>query len=129
MVFVDYIKNKELNRKGILYTTDEINKLQRRGTEGLEHFITKAIVFFILRKMNHQVVTEFEVVDCGYGDILDLDTLTNYEIENNPKKFWHAHKQEMYSDANINTVVISVKKLPNNHRQRYKELKNYIHID
>ena len=39
------------------------------------------LVFYIIRKMNHQAVTEFEVLDCGYGDVLDLDTMTDYEIE------------------------------------------------
>ena len=76
------IKDKrEYKQRGILYLPEHVNTLKMHTKETADHWVTKALVFRLLRNMKHDVVTEFEITGMGVGDMFDLTTSTQYEIE------------------------------------------------
>ena len=80
--------------------------------ESLDHWIAKALTFYLLRKMRHDVVTEFEITGLGQGDILDLTTNTQYEIETVNNRNFHKRRVEQYKRIGVDVVVIATNKLP-----------------
>lgn len=52
------------------------------GSETMKHWIVKAIIFKQLRNTGRQVGTEVEV-NGGIVDVLDVDNMIAYEVENN----------------------------------------------
>ena len=57
----------DFSRKAILYDHNDLNKLVIAGVEKLNHFISKAIMFYILSELDHDVVTECNIVGVGKG--------------------------------------------------------------
>lgn len=51
------------------------------GSETMKHWLVKAIIFKILRERRTQVGTEVEV-NGGIVDVLDIDNMIAYEVEN-----------------------------------------------
>lgn len=51
------------------------------GSETMKHWLVKAIIFKILRERRAQVGTEVEV-NGGIVDVLDIDNMIAYEVEN-----------------------------------------------
>ena len=120
------IDKRDYNQRGILYLNEEVNSLKMFANETLDHWITKALVFRLLRKMKHDVVTEFEITGMGVGDIFDLTSSVQYEIEtiSHPKHIKDRAKQ--YQRIGIDVIVIPIKKLPEDIKEREKALKEYI---
>ena len=73
--------NRHYPQRGIIYLPEHINTLRMHSTETLDHWLTKAILFRLLRKMKHDVITEFEVTGMGIGDVFDITTSVQYEVE------------------------------------------------
>lgn len=118
-----------LCRRGVVYLDEDINKLKMFTKESLDHWITKALTFYILRKMKHYVVTEFEITGLGQGDILDLTTKTQYEIETVNNHNYYKKRIEQYSRTGVDIVVIPTNKLPIYNKGKCKVLKQYIRPD
>ena len=53
--------NRGYKQRGMIYQTHDINKLKMHTLESLNHWITKALLFRMLCKMKHDVITEFEI--------------------------------------------------------------------
>ena len=75
------IDHRGYKMRGILYLPQDLNRLKMFSKESIDHWLTKALVFRILRMAGHDVVTEFEITGMGIGDIFDLTTSIQYEIE------------------------------------------------
>jgi hypothetical protein len=118
-----------LSRRGVVYLDEDINKLKMFTKESLDHWIAKALTFYILRKMRHDVVTEFEITGLGQGDILDLTTNTQYEIETVNKKTYHQRRIEQYRRVGVDVIVIPTNKLSYDIKDRIRMLKQYIRPD
>ncbi len=108
---------------------NDINNLKMFTKESLDHWVAKALVFHILRKMKQKVVSEFEITGVGLGDILDLMTNTQYEIETVNNRNCHQKKVEQYRRIGVDVVVIPTNKLPTGLNNRYKVIKQYIRLD
>lgn len=74
---------KILCKKGFVLNDKNVNCLfPHNKNESLKHWITKAIVFQILRNRERNVGSEIEVGN-GIADVFDSDNRIAYEIENN----------------------------------------------
>ena len=120
------IDKRDYNMRGILYLNEHVNTLKMHTKETIDHWVTKALVFRLLRKMKHDVVSEFEITGMGVGDIFDLTNSVQYEIEtrSNPKHIKDRAKQ--YQRIGVDVIVIPIKKLPKDISQRERALKDYI---
>ena len=116
-------------RKAILYNDSDLNRLVIAGVEKLNHFITKAIMFYILRELKHDVVTESEIVGIGRIDLYDISTRTVYEFETHVSPKYRKQANEKYVQANVEVIVININKLPDDFKKRYKMLKEFVIID
>ena len=121
------IKDKRnYKQRGIIYLPEEVNTLKMHMNETLEHWITKALVFRLLRKLKHEVITEFEITGMGVGDVLDLTTSVQYEIETTSYSKFIERRKHDYERIGVEVIVIPLKKLPVGISQREKTLKQYL---
>jgi hypothetical protein len=118
-----------LSKRGVVYQDEDINKLKMFTKESLDHWIAKALAFYILRKMRHEVVTEFEITGLGQGDILDLTTNTQYEIETVNNRNYHKRRVEQYRRVGVDVVVIATNKLTTDIKEKLKMIKINIRPD
>lgn len=116
----------EFSRKAILYEESDINKLVRDHKEKLNHFSAKALMFYILRELKHEVVSEVEIVGVGVGDLYDITTNVLYEFETTGSKKVQRRVNEIYKHTGNEVIVIDVKDLPDDIFQRYLKLKEYV---
>lgn len=78
-----YKSDQMLEDKGFVLSDKSRNCLfTNGGSETMKHWIVKSIIFKMLRNMGRQVGTEVEV-NGGIVDILDIDNMIAYEVENN----------------------------------------------
>jgi hypothetical protein len=96
------------------------------STETLDHWLTKAIIFRLLRKMKHDVVTEFEITGMGIGDIFDLTTSTQYEIETTSYSKFLQRRKEDYARDGVEIIVIPLAKLPVGWKERGRALGEWV---
>ncbi len=121
------IKDKRgYKQRGIIYEPQDVNRLKMHSTETLDHWVTKALVFRILRKMKHNVVTEFEITGMGVGDVFDLATSVQYEIETTSYSKFIQRRKEDYARDGVEVIVIPLKKLPEGMKEREKALGEWV---
>jgi len=87
------------------------NHLTKFSNESYKHFIAKACLFWLLRKMKHEVATEWKVPN-GYIDICDKSTNILYEIEFQPSLKFRSRKRRQYKIAGYEIKIIDCSKLP-----------------
>ena len=95
------------------------------STETIDHWITKALLFRILRKLKHNVVTEFEITGMGVGDVFDLTTSVQYEIETTSYSKFIQRRKEDYERTGVEVIVIPMGKLPKDVLEREKALREW----
>ena len=120
------IDKREYKQRGILYLPEHVNTLKMHTKETIDHWITKALVFRLLRNMKHNVVTEFEITGMGVGDIFDLTTSTQYEIETTSYPKYIRDRAKQYIRIGVDVIVIPLKKLPADIKERCKALEDWI---
>ena len=116
----------DFSRKAILYDRNDINKLVIAGAEKLNHFISKAITYFILSELDHDILTECTIVGVGRVDLYDLTAQVIYEFETTGGKKKQRRVNEIYKQTGVELIVIDVKDLPDDISQRYLKLREYI---
>jgi hypothetical protein len=117
-----------LRSKGVHFDRLNLNRLVKYPTENRVHFAVKSQVFYILRTMGHDVLTEFEITGFGIGDILDLSTKVTcqYEIETTLKSAKHQKTIQKYARKGLDIIIVFTPKLPGDEYERYKYLKDVI---
>ena len=120
------IDKRDYNRRGILYLPEHVNTLKMHVNETLEHWITKALVFRLLRKMKHEVVTEFEITGMGVGDVFDLTASRQYEVETKNTPKYIRDRLEQYKRIDVDVIVIPLAKLPKDIKELEKALEDWI---
>ena len=117
-----------LSTKGVTFNRLDINKLIKYPKESWEHFAVKSQIFYILRSLTHDVLTEFEISGYGIGDILDLSTRTTcqYEIETKLRTAKHNQKIQQYARKGLEIIIVFTPKLPSDEYERYKYLKDVV---
>ena len=123
---LDSDDSTEFSRKAILYEESDVNKLVHDHKEKLNHFSAKALLYFILRDLKHDVVSEVQIVGVGFGDLFDISAKVLYEFETTGSKKVQRRVNEIYKNASIEVIVIDVKDLPDDIFQRYLKLCEYI---
>jgi len=110
---ISQIKAKEILRKnGIVVNEKNKNCLFTHSKkESLKHFVVKAILFKILREKGRNVGSEIEIEN-GIVDLIDLDNLIAYEIENGISKRRIEEKLKNYKVVK-DVFFINCKKVPN----------------
>lgn len=104
---------KILKENGIIVTETNKNCLfLHNRNESMTHFVVKAILFKILRERCRTVGTEIEIKN-GIVDLIDLDNLIAYEIENGMCKKRVKDKMENYK-AVKDIFFIDCRKVPEN---------------
>jgi prophage antirepressor-like protein len=81
---IDFQKSSRLLKENGFAISDRSKNclFTNNGSETMKHWIVKAMIFKELRKRGRQVGTEVEVSG-GIVDVLDLDNMIAYEVENN----------------------------------------------
>ncbi|MHA2329895.1 MAG: hypothetical protein ACXACR_15365 [Candidatus Hodarchaeales archaeon] len=117
-----------LRSKGVSFNRLNINSLFKYPTESWKHFAVKSQIFYILRTIKHDVLTEFEITGFGIGDILDLSTriTCQYEIETTLKSAKHQKTIQKYARKGLDIIIVFTPKLPSDEYERYKYLKDVI---
>ena len=87
------------------------NHLTKLNSEPYKHFVTKAALFWILRKLKHDVYSEWNC-NGGYVDLCDFTTMTIYEVEmrSSPKK--RKQKILQYRQPGFEVIVVDCSKMP-----------------
>ena len=120
------IDKRDYNMRGILYLNEHVNTLKMHTKETIDHWVTKALVFRLLRNMKHDVVSEFEITGMGIGDLFDLTSSVQYEIETRSNPKFIRDRAEQYTRIGVEVIVIPIGKLPKDIKEREKALKEYI---
>ena len=113
-------------QRGIIYLPEHINALRMHSTESLDHWLTKAMIFRLLRKMKHDIVTEFEITGMGVGDLFDMTASVQYEIETTSYSRFIEMRRRDYERDGVEVIVIPLAKLPADPKQREKELGEWV---
>jgi hypothetical protein len=110
---ISQIKAREILREnGIVVNEKNKNCLfTHNKNESLKHFIVKAILFKILREKRRNVGSEIEIKN-GIVDLIDLDNLIAYEIENGINKKRINEKLKNYKVVK-DVFFVDCKKVPN----------------
>ena len=117
---------RNYSQRGLLYLPEHVNTLKMHSTETLDHWITKALLFRLLRKMKHDVVTEFEITGMGIGDVFDLTTSVQYEIEMNSRPGWIKDRAKQYARMDVEVIVIPLARLPEDVKEKEKVLREWV---
>lgn len=120
------IDKRGYRQRGILYLNEHVNTLKMHVNETLDHWITKAIVFRLLRKMKHDVVTEFEITGMGVGDVFDLTASRQYEVETKNTPKYIRDRLEQYKRIDVDVIVIPLAKLPKDIKELEKALEDWV---
>jgi hypothetical protein len=116
---------KLLASKGFVLTEKNKNCIfTNSGKESMKHWIAKAMVFKILRERGRTVGTEIETKD-GIVDVIDVDNLIVYEIENSSNKMKKKKKLEQFKDFR-DVFIIDLKSLPDKIKEMEKILKEKV---
>ena len=103
----------ELSKKAILFQESDVGKLTICSNEQLRHFLAKAVLLYHLLRMKHKVVCEAEIAGIGKGDLFDLNTRIQYEVETE-KSIANINKmKEKYRQTGIDLIIVQIKKMPN----------------
>ena len=104
------------------------NHLTKFSNESYKHFMVKACLFWILRKLKHDVATEWKVPN-GYVDICDKTTRVLYEIEFHSSKKFRSLKFKKYKITGYEIIIIDCSKMPLNIDEIRKHLEQFIVLD
>ena len=102
-----------------------LNHLTKFSNETYKHFMAKACMFYILRKMKHELRTEHQI-GSGYVDILDITTQTIYEIELSASKKFRERKYEQYKMTCCEIIIVDCSKMPVDFEGMKKYLEEFV---
>ena len=99
----------DLYKKAILFDKDDIGKLTICSNETLRHYISKAILVYLLKRMKHRVVCEAKIEGIGKLDVFDIDTNVIYEIETEKSIANINRNKKKYQQAGVDIVIIQIR--------------------
>lgn len=114
-----------LKESGFVLTDKNKNCLfVNSGKETMKHWLTKAMIFKILRGRGRIVGTEIETKN-GIADLIDVDNKIVYEIESRITKKKVEEKLRQFATAN-DIFIIDLRKVPNDIDKAEKYLREKI---
>ena len=117
---------KHYSVRGLIYTESDLNKIPVFQGETLKHFLAKAILFYKLRRLKHDVLSEVEIPGLGVGDIVDLSANVQYEIELDVHKHIRESKAKKYARKDFDVIVVHCHNLPLNIHEISKYLEQFV---
>ena len=87
------------------------NHLTKLSNETYKHFMAKACLFYLLRRLKHDVSSEWRTPR-GYVDLCDKTTQTFYEIEFHPSPKFRSRKIDLYRVTGYEVIVIDCSRIP-----------------
>ena len=97
--------------------------------ETLDHWLTKCMIFKILRDKGHVVIGECNFGGAGVVDLFSLTAKIVFDVEGSLTPSKKRAKYEQYINHAINDViVIDLDKLPKDNKERFKYLKEKVCI-
>ena len=99
--------------------------LTKLSSETFRHFMAKSCLFYILRKLRHDVSSEWRV-PAGYVDLCDQTTRTLYEIEFHHSPKARSRKINLYRMTGYEVIVIDCSKLPTDIDRMREYLDQYV---
>ena len=123
------LKYDLMNENTILYDRNDLNKLTIANAENLNHFSCKAILFYILSELDHDIVTEYHNVGVGRVDLYDLTIRIIYVFDLVNSKEYQKNINELYPDSEVDVIAINIEDLPDDLFQRYLKLREYVVIE
>ena len=79
--------------------------------ESLKHFMAKSCLFYMLRELKHDVISEFELPET-YIDLCDKTTMTFYEFELTPTSPRLAVKVDKCNYVGYDLIIIDCREMP-----------------
>jgi hypothetical protein len=115
----------------MLYHNENLNKLIIAEKENLNHFSCKALMFYLLSELNHDLICDYNIIEIGNFDLYDLSTRTVYQFQDphNPINELQQIKNDILLKNDVEVIIIHLEDLPDNIFQRYLKLKEYIFSD
>jgi len=114
-----------LKESGFVLTDKNKNCLfVNSGKETMKHWLTKAMIFKILRNNGRTVGTEIETNN-GIADLIDVGNKIVYEIESRITKKKVEEKLKQFATAN-DIFIIDLRKVPNDIDKAEKYLREKI---
>ena len=104
------------------------NHLTKFSNEPYKHFMAKACLFWILRKLKHEIASEWLIGD-RYVDIYDKTTHTLYEIEINKSPKFRSLKHNLYQMTGYEVIIIDCSNISSNINKIQKYLSKFIVLD
>jgi len=104
------------------------NHLTKFSNESYKHFMAKASLFYLLRRMKHEVASEWNCGN-GYIDIVDKTTMVFYEIELSGSSNFRNRKVPLYDSAGYDLIIINCSRMPSDIIELNKNLEKYIRPD
>ena len=123
------LDNEQFNDNISLYNHAELNKLEIAEKEDLNHFSCKAILFYILSEINHDVICNYYIIGVGNVDLYDITTRTIYHLETALTNEHLKSISELYPHSEVDIIVIYIVDLPDDIFQRYLKLREYVEIN
>ena len=124
----DFSHSSSREKSSELIILSWLNHLTKFSNESYRHFVAKAILFYELRKMKHNVATEWRVPN-GYIDIVDKTTWTFYEIENSHSPKRRNRKKELYQLTGFDVIIVDCSKLPSKLEEMSEYIQQFIVVD
>lgn len=127
---MQYSQEEKSNLKnfGIAKSQRDLNKLDlMNNAEGLDHFLTKAIIFWHLRQKNHDIFSEAKTKK-GKIDLIDNTKKTLIEIEGCYSKNRIEKDKKKLSNDFRNIYIIKSLSIPYTFKIQIQQLLNKLDL-
>jgi len=111
------------------YDKSDVNKIPVLNAESLKHWVAKSLLFYKLRRLGHDVVSEVPIPGLGVADLIDLTLNVQYEIELDVHKHIRLSKAEKYGRDGVEIIVVHCHNMPTDIKELNKFLDQYIVVD
>lgn len=109
-----------------LYNRNDVNKLVIAVDENLNHFCSKALMFYILSDLNHDMICNHYIIGVGNIDIYDVSARVLYILDSYHSEDYQNMIDELYPYSHLDVVAINIEELPDDIFQRYLKLRECI---
>ena len=120
---------KQYSTRGMEYDKSDVNKVTIFTSESLKHWVAKTILFYKLRQLGHNVVSEVPIPGLGVADLIDLTLNIQYEIELDVHKHIRESKAKKYQRDGVEIIVVHCHKMPTDIKELSSFLDPYIIVD
>jgi hypothetical protein len=126
---MNYELEEDMNVNVDIYDRNDLNKLSIAAAgEDLNHFSCKAVMFYVLSEMNHDVICDHHIIGVGDVDIYDMSTRTVFQFVDDDGCIDELQliKNDILLRNVVDVIYIDPGDLPDDIFQRYLKLREYV---